>query len=675
MKPSKRFQAVSFETLEYRQLLAGDALSDLNLELIVRDSYLPDIPMLVRAQLVDDENNISRDLWDGIVTLSSSNENVQLAQTQITMINGVGSVLLHANGNEDFELTATIAELSTSKSIRSMRDDEVSIGSVDEVETIWSGIVRVDQDIVIEENQKLTIMPGTLITMAGVPVTDEPSIGAKIRVLGTLVAEGTRDQPITMTAANPDQPWGEIDVDGGVVDFDFVNVTAAGNSPRGGHTGTGPAFRMDNGGTIRLESSNVTDIRGKIMESESGSLEMHRTLFSRAVMGPEINDTALDMDESWLVDMAGRFHYRGRVDDNDSIYLHSQSAGQQINIRDSVVAGSQDDGIDVLGADIVVSNTIIRDIDDKAASLFRGDSVFQNVVVSDADIGINAKGSGSDVMQTDIIHTTITNVRVAVRAQDKDDPDPDVTMNFDVRNSILHVDDGGETIQTDYDPNEIRVNYSVLSSAWNHEGSGVGNLVVDPLFLVPESHDFRLHEDSPAIDAGDPESAPDEDGTRADMGAIPFQRQGLIWGDFNRDGQLNIDDVDLLCAAVQHEADDQFDLNEDGLVDAADLSQMIQTTLQTSFGDANLDGVFNSADLIAVFQAGQYEDTESKNSTWATGDWNCDGEFSSGDMVTAFQKGNYQPAAVPSAGRNESWLDSATALRIRGESRNRFGVR
>lgn len=57
-------------------------------------------------------------------------------------------------------------------------------------------------------------------------------------------------------------------------------------------------------------------------------------------------------------------------------------------------------------------------------------------------------------------------------------------------------------------------------------------------------------------------------------------------------------------------------------------------------GDANLDGHFNSSDLVAVFQAGKYETMQP--ATWAEGDWNGDGVFDSGDLVAAFQDGCYE---------------------------------
>jgi len=51
---------------------------------------------------------------------------------------------------------------------------------------------------------------------------------------------------------------------------------------------------------------------------------------------------------------------------------------------------------------------------------------------------------------------------------------------------------------------------------------GGGNLDVDPMFSDRVEGDVRLSTDSPCIDAGDPDSPLDPDGTRADMGAFPF---------------------------------------------------------------------------------------------------------------------------------------------------------
>ncbi len=58
-------------------------------------------------------------------------------------------------------------------------------------------------------------------------------------------------------------------------------------------------------------------------------------------------------------------------------------------------------------------------------------------------------------------------------------------------------------------------------------------------------------------------------------------------------------------------------------------------------GDVNNDGLFDSSDLVLIFQQGEYEDALVSNSTYEDGDWNGDGEFSSTDLVLAFQAGTY----------------------------------
>ncbi|MDP8239485.1 MAG: NosD domain-containing protein [Candidatus Hatepunaea meridiana] len=51
---------------------------------------------------------------------------------------------------------------------------------------------------------------------------------------------------------------------------------------------------------------------------------------------------------------------------------------------------------------------------------------------------------------------------------------------------------------------------------------GSGMLSEDPLFVNSDEGNFHLQEDSPCINAGDPESNPDPDGTCADIGAFYF---------------------------------------------------------------------------------------------------------------------------------------------------------
>jgi hypothetical protein len=59
---------------------------------------------------------------------------------------------------------------------------------------------------------------------------------------------------------------------------------------------------------------------------------------------------------------------------------------------------------------------------------------------------------------------------------------------------------------------------------------GDGNIDEDPLFADPACQDYYLTDDSPCINAGDPDSPEDADSTRCDIGALPFIHGGYIEG-------------------------------------------------------------------------------------------------------------------------------------------------
>ena len=137
-------------------------------------------------------------------------------------------------------------------------------------------------------------------------------------------------------------------------------------------------------------------------------------------------------------------------------------------------------------------------------------------------------------------------------------------------------------------------------------------------------------------------------------------------------GQANVSTVDVLgtryhlgTSTVDSETFRRFDFNLDGVVDELDTQFALSSTDRSlaapfpnmipmpdppsRYGDTNLDGVFDTVDLVSAFQLGEFEDALSLNSTWDEGDWDGDGDFTTRDLVFAFQQGFFQdaPNAVP----------------------------
>ena len=97
-----------------------------------------------------------------------------------------------------------------------------------------------------------------------------------------------------------------------------------------------------------------------------------------------------------------------------------------------------------------------------------------------------------------------------------------------------------------------------------------------------------------------------------------------------------------------------FDVDGQGTVDDNDLEIWVHDIRGTWFGDANLDGEFNSGDLVLVQASGAYE--TGMDSSWSTGDFNGDGRTDSSDLVVALADGGYEQgsraaaSAVPEPG-------------------------
>lgn len=83
----------------------------------------------------------------------------------------------------------------------------------------------------------------------------------------------------------------------------------------------------------------------------------------------------------------------------------------------------------------------------------------------------------------------------------------------------------------------------------------------------------------------------------------------------------------------------------------------------TMFGDTNLDGTVNNADISAIIAGGKYLDGTTNNS-WAVGDWNYDGKVDNNDISNLIASGNYlsgESYGNPSSGPTPSARAAAGA--------------
>ena len=437
-----------------------------------------------------------------------------------------------------FSLTANIGGLASTKTLTSLGNTPVmtTVSGVLPGSTTWSGVINMTGDVTVPAGSTLTIEPGTHILATGT-VGAGSSTGSDLIVNGAVEANGTLAQPISMTSSVPAARWGEINHTTATAStYNFCLITRATHSPGGGHTGTGPIVRLA-GTTVTFNDCVLSDSPGKtIMNTGNCNITIRRTQMARGVMGPELDGSALLLEDSNLTDMFAIYRESGAQDDEDCLYIHD-SGGRPVNILRTVIGKCEDDAVDALAGTFTIEDSIIRNALDKGTSMLNNDATFRRTLIIDNDIGISGKSRDASPRRITLENCTIVSEAhplntgdgeahsVGVHARNKPGQgSPDAVILFNLKNCVVVAH---EPFKHDapYPPSNTTATFTCSldddtagAPAW----PGEGNLAADPLFVNAAGKDFHLTAGSPCRDAGDPASPLDPDGSRADMGAFPF---------------------------------------------------------------------------------------------------------------------------------------------------------
>jgi len=485
--------------------------------LVVQAGYLPQIPVLVRVELVDGTGRPDRSVWDADAVLSETVGGITLSTNRLTLRNGLGTVLVTISGSGDFDLTATVGPVQATRTLRDASSDPVTSigGTLAGTATTWSGVVNVTNDVTVPAGHVLTIASNTIVLVNGVA---SGTTAPDLLIAGSIQCLGTETHPITITCASAGLRWGQIRHNTAQPSlYRYTSITRAGRAPGEGHTGTGPAIRPSNSRVV-FENCTVSDTVGKIMQAGGSELVMNDTVLARAVMGPEIGSTGLLCTNTYIMEMRSN-------DDGDGIYLHGSGSRALVMSRCVIagLTGLTDDGIDTLDADVTIEDSIIRDWfhpsdDPKGISAFNGTVRVIRCLVRDCLIGISAKAyeppaRANLFIESSTILGTTNSVAAAIKSNAQG---PDIAIY--ITNSIIRSVDALRSDFSDALTN-FTIGYCNLSEPF--EATGVNTN--DPAFVDFANHDYRLRMGSPCIDAGDPAWLADPDGSRIDVGAFTFE--------------------------------------------------------------------------------------------------------------------------------------------------------
>ncbi|MCP4547762.1 MAG: T9SS type A sorting domain-containing protein [bacterium] len=187
-------------------------------------------------------------------------------------------------------------------------------------------------------------------------------------------------------------------------------------------------------------------------------------------------------------------------------------------------------------SDVTISDCFLAGAAGKAISVGeKSQAQINGCIIVDCAIGVAAKDSS----QAQLDHCTLYGNNYGVSAYISSGTDGGFVQ---INNSILSQNSHTLNIE---DNSIVATTYSLSDMELL---PGEGNLFDDPLLTDPALLDFRLTQNSPAINSGDPDSPDDPDNTRTDMGAIPydFSHFAIVINEINYNSSALFDPEDWI---------------------------------------------------------------------------------------------------------------------------------
>ena len=140
---------------------------------------------------------------------------------------------------------------------------------------------------------------------------------------------------------------------------------------------------------------------------------------------------------------------------------------------------------------------------------------------------------------------------------------------------------------------------------------------------------------------------------------VSLEPRNVVAGDFNRDGELDASDIDLLSVAVVEQSlaeldafgiprydvrNNVFDLNTDQFIDDVDRDLWLTHVAAASLGDSDLDGDVDFVDFLSL--ANNFGESPS---SWSQGDYDGNNETNFLDFLALANNFGNSPVAAAAA--------------------------
>lgn len=330
-----------------------------------------------------------------------------------------------------------------------------------------------------------------------------------IEIQGNLTITGSENNPVVFKAI--DQEWGALKLK-------FANDTVSISNALITQASYSRTDSVLFNAAIGVHQSNLVianctfENNRRCIYSKHASVHINNCLFKTSNRGEKVN-----LQFTNAITENSTFEYT--YGDNDGLDYDAVFDGV---IRNNVLLGGEDDGIDIGQIDgvacqnVLIENNISKNFKDKAISV--GEES-QNIIIKrnlllNCNSGISVKDASSAIIQ----HNTINGNKLGIACYEKHEGFGGGIAT--VINCIISNSDSLAFFSKN--SSELTVSYSLV-----YPQAFVGEAIIQQAPGFKNLQDFELSETSPAIDQGKLIDQPDNDGTLPDLGAKYFKQINL----------------------------------------------------------------------------------------------------------------------------------------------------
>lgn len=354
----------------------------------------------------------------------------------------------------------------------------------------------VDGDLIIESGALLKAEPGVELRL---PHTHN------IIVRGALQFEGSASEPVHIRSTSGTLSWGQLFMESGSAPSTLSHVIITHGGP--------PEV------TEEPESAKISAVESNLTVDSVDFFNCYRCIYTKNSQVTIRNCYFSDDNFGEPIEITGGttliencvFYNAAGAPSADAIDLEGV---QDAVIRNNRIHGTRDDGIDIGSSTALIENNFITHCLDNGISIGEGShTTLHGNTVAFCRLGVGIKGVSQASVNRQTVYASGYGCGV------------DRFCSVDITNSIFSQSTSSTLYFEDSTNTQFTLRYSLSDT---EELAGIGTLRANPLFVDAAGNNFRLRPDSPCIDAGDPQSTDDPDGTRADMGAFYFNKSSVV---------------------------------------------------------------------------------------------------------------------------------------------------